>query len=181
LEPALKPAAQATRTGHIGVLATTGTLQGYLFQNTARRYANGIQVHVQVGEGLVEQVEAGHVDTPETAALLQQYLEPMLAAGVDQIALGCTHYPLLMPLIEQIVRGRAAVIDPAEAVARQVQRILREQKLEAPADQTACYTFYSSGDIQSLQALVERLAPEIDRDAARRYLQIKPFRLALTG
>jgi glutamate racemase len=73
------------------------------------------------------------------------------------------------------------VIDPAEAVARQVQRILREQKLEAPADQTACYTFYSSGDIQSLQALVERLAPEIDRDAARRYLQIKPFRLALTG
>ena len=127
IEPAIKPAAQATQTGHIGVLATAGTIQGNLFQNTTRRYANGVQVHLQVGEGLVEQIEAGQLNSPDTERLLRHYLDPMLAAEADQIVLGCTHYPLLMPLIQRIVAGRAQVIDPAQAVARQVQRVLVEQ------------------------------------------------------
>jgi glutamate racemase len=86
-----------------------------------------------------------------------------------------------MPLIERIVRGRAAVIDPAEAVARQVQRVLQEQELEAPTGQMARYTFYSTGDIQSLQALVERLTLATNRDTIRRYLHMKPLRLSLAG
>ena len=159
MEPALKPAARATRTGQVGVLATAGTIQGHLFQNTARQHAHGVQVHVQIGEGLVEQVETGYLETPETETLLRAYLEPMLAARVDQIVLGCTHYPLLLPLIEQVVAGRAVVIDPAAAVARQVQRVLQQQGLEAPGHQTARYTFYTTGRLQQLQTLVRRLMP----------------------
>lgn len=158
MEPALKPAAAASQTGHVGVLATEGTLNGYLFKNTAQRHANGIEVHVQVGEGLVEQVEAGQLDTPETEALLRRYLEPLLAAQVDQIALGCTHYPLLMPLIERVVAGRAQVIDPAQAVARQVQRVLMTHNLESPQDSVAEHQFFTSGQPQPLEELVAMLS-----------------------
>jgi glutamate racemase len=160
MEPAVKPAAERTQTGHVGVLATAGTLQGALYQNTARHYADGVHVHVQIGEGLVELIEAGQFDTPETEALLCQYLEPMLATQVDQIALGCTHYPLLMPLIERIVNGRASVIDPAQAVARQVERVLNRHNLAAttgrPADQVQ-HRFYTTGQSEPLQSLVTAL------------------------
>lgn len=160
LEPALKPAAEATQTGHIGVLATAGTIQGTLFQNTLQRYAKGIQVHVQIGQGLVEQIEAGQLDTPATESLLRQYLEPMLAAGVDQIALGCTHYPLLLPVIRRIVGGQARIIEPAQAVARQVERVLRQHgalRTLRPASvdaDIAQHIFYTSGPPQILQKLV---------------------------
>lgn len=158
MEPALKPAAEATQTGHVGVLATEGTFNGYLFKNTAQRHASGVTVHVQVGEGLVEQVEAGQLDTPETERLLRQYMEPLLAANVDQIALGCTHYPLLLPLIERIVAGRAQVIDPAQAVARQVQRVLMLDNLETAAGCVAWHRFYTTGRPEPLAGLVAQLS-----------------------
>lgn len=154
MEPAVKPAAAATRTGHVGVLATAGTLQGHLFKNTSHHYANGIKVYEQIGEGLVELVEAGELDTTATETLLRQHLEPMLAAGVDQIALGCTHYPLLLPLIQRIAQGRATVIDPAAAVARQVERVLIHHNLLAePSNQTE-HKFYTTGRPEVLQHLV---------------------------
>lgn len=156
LEPALKPAAQATESGHIGILATAGTLQGALFQQTRHQHAEGVVVHTQIGTGLVEQVEVGQLDTPETAQLLQTHLMPLLAQPVDQLVLGCTHYPLLMPLIERLVRGRATVIDPAPAVIRQVKRRLIEP---APATQQPQHTFYTTGDAVSLQPLVHPCYP----------------------
>ncbi|MCK6625731.1 MAG: glutamate racemase [Anaerolineae bacterium] len=153
MEPALKPAAEATRTGHVGVLATEGTLNGYLFKNTSERHARNIEVHMQVGEGLVELVEKGQLDAPETEALLRHYLEPMLAANADQLALGCTHYPLLLPLIERVVAGRAAVIDPAQAVARQVQRVLRQRGLETERGCVGHHHFFTTGQPEPLQTL----------------------------
>jgi glutamate racemase len=158
MEPALKPAAEATHTGHIGVLATAGTFNGYLFKNTAQRHASRVNVHVQVGQGLVEQVEAGQLDTPETESLVRRYLEPMLAAGVDQIALGCTHYPLLMPVIKRVVAGQAQVIDPAQAVARQVERVLAQYNLAAnqaasPYFDQARRRFFTTGQPEPLQSL----------------------------
>jgi glutamate racemase len=172
MEPAVKPAALATQTGQIGVLATAGTLQGDLFQNTARRYANGVQTHLQVGTGLVEAVEAGHLDTPQTERLLRHYLEPMLAANVDQIALGCTHYPLLMPLIERIVAGRAGVIDPAQAVARQTGRLLARHHLAAPADNVPTHRLYTTGRPE----LLERLAV-LAGDETAKVMQVDWIRL----
>ncbi len=160
MEPALKPAAEATRSGHVGVLATNGTFQGTLFKNTTRRYAHGVEVHEQVGEGLVEQVEAGQLDTPETELLLRRYLTPMLAAQVDQIVLGCTHYPLLRPLIEKIVGQQAKIIDPSPAVARQVQRVLTSHNLAANESHLPNYQFYSTGHPQALQDLVTVISPK---------------------
>lgn len=166
LEPALKPAAEVTQTGHIGILATAGTLQGTLFQTTRQRYARDIRVHIQVGHHLVEQIEAGQFDTPATERLLRQYLEPMLAAGVDHIVLGCTHYPLILPLIQHVVDGRATVIDPAQAVARQVARILATHAAlpagipPGPETKMPRHTFYTSGQLQPLTALATAFSPK---------------------
>jgi len=157
MEPAVKPAAGQTRTGHVGVLATAGTVNGDLFRNTSARHAAGVMVHVQVGEGLVERVEAGQADTPETEAALRKYLQPMLDAGVDQIALGCTHYPFLLPAIRRIVPAGVAVIDPAAAVARQVEQVMVRAGIEAAEACVANHRFFTSGSPEVLADMVRAM------------------------
>lgn len=124
MEPAVKPAAEHTRTGVIGVLATPATFQGDLFASLLDRYGGGVRVLTRPCPGLVAAVEAGALDGPATEALLRSHLEPMLAAGIDQLVLGCTHYPFLAPVISRIVGPGVAVLDPAPAVARQTARVL---------------------------------------------------------
>lgn len=157
MEPAVKPAAERTQAGHIGVLATEGTVNGDLFRNTSARYAHNATVHVQVGDGLVERVEAGQADTPETESLLRTYLQPMLDAGVDQIALGCTHYPFLLPVIRRIAPPGMSIIDPAAAVARQVERVLMLQGIQSDETCVAGHRFFTSGRPQVLAAMVRAL------------------------
>jgi len=131
LEPAVKPAAKLTKTGHVGILATQGTFQGRLYKETSQQYAGNVTLHLQVGHGLVEAVEEDRIDTAATRNLLNSYLQPMLEEGVDQIVLGCTHYPFLIPVIEELVAGKASIINPAPAVARQVVRVLKKHGIEA--------------------------------------------------
>lgn len=146
MEPAVKQASLNTITGHIGVLATDMTLQGRQFNETSRKFAEGLDVHVQVGHGLVEIIESGRIDTPETEALLRRYLEPMIAKQVDQLVLGCTHYPFLIPVIRRIVPERMNVIDPSSAVARQVKNVLGQHDLLVTEKRPPHYFFYTSGD-----------------------------------
>ena len=129
MEPAIKPAILNTKTGVVGVLATAVTFTGELYHKTLEHYATpqeGIRVIEQVGYGLVEAVESGKIHAPETIALLHSYIDPMLAAGADHIVLGCTHYPFLTEEIEKICDGRALVVNPAPAVARQTLKLYRE-------------------------------------------------------
>ena len=124
LEPAIKPAAQATKTGVVGVLATRGTFGGRLYRETSRKFAAGVTVLQRMADDWVELVERGVVDGPEVEAAVRTAVEPLLAAGADQLVLGCTHFPHLRPLIERVANGRAAVIDSCQAVARQARRLL---------------------------------------------------------
>jgi glutamate racemase len=169
MEPAIKPAAVRSRTGHVGVLATQGTLNGHLFRYTSARYANGVTVHVQVGEGLVERVEAGETDTQETAHLVRKHLRPMIEAGVDQIALGCTHYSFLLPLIQQQLPYGVSVIDPAAAVARRVEQMLPGAPASASVDRHPPphhWRFFSSARPQALSGTVHKLTgwePEVSQ------------------
>jgi glutamate racemase len=126
MEPALKPAAERTRTRHVGVIATAATFQGELFASLVDRYAADVTVHTQVCARLVPLVEAGELDTPLARAAVEEYLAPLVAAGVDELVLGCTHYPFLQPLIEEVIGPDVEVIDPAAAVARQAGRVLAQ-------------------------------------------------------
>ena len=156
MEPAVKPATENTRTGHVGVIATQATFQGELFASLLERFATGVDVLTQICPGLVEAVEAGALDTPETARLLEDCLAPLKDAEVDQLVLGCTHYPFLRPVIEGIVGPEVEVIDPAPAVARQTARVLARRGVYA-AGEAGRHTFYTSGDGPAFAAMVERL------------------------
>jgi len=157
MEPAIKPAAEQTRTGVIGVIATPITFEGDLFQQLARRYADRVRLETHGSAGLVQAVEDGALETPETLALLHSCLDPMLAAGADQIVLGCTHYPFLQPAIEQIVGPGVTIVDPSPAVARQAGRLLAAREALASPDQRPTHRFYTTGNAGQLATLARRL------------------------
>ena len=124
MEPAVKPAAELSRTRVAGVLATPATFQGALFATTVERFAAEVRIVQQVCPGLVERIEAGDTNGAETRALLGDFLAPSLRAGADTIVLACTHYPFVRLVIEELAGPGVAVIDPAPAIARQLGRVL---------------------------------------------------------
>ncbi|OCR25036.1 glutamate racemase [Pseudomonas syringae] len=142
MEPAVKPAAAATRSGVVGVLATTGTLQSAKFAALLDRFAGDVRVVTQPCPGLVELIETGDLFSPTIRALLQSYVDPLLAEGCDTIILGCTHYPFLKPLLREMIPESISLIDTGSAVARQLQRLLTQSDLLAniPARETLFWT-----------------------------------------
>ena len=130
LEPAIKPAAQKSKTGVVGVLATAGTFNGRLYNETKAKFAKNTTVLAVVADEFVEAVERlyrGEVELADLEPVVRRRIEPLLRAGCDKIVLGCTHFPHLKPLIEKVCGDRAEVLDPAPAVARQAKRILAER------------------------------------------------------
>jgi glutamate racemase len=153
MEPAVKPAAETTYSGVVGVLATPATFQGELYASVVARFASGVRVLQDTCLGLVDQIEKGELDSTKTRAILENALHPMKAQGVDRVVLGCTHYPFVIPLIEEIVGPSVDVIDPAPAVARQVGRVLNSRGLinkdEYPG-RMRCFTTVDQGNLNSL-------------------------------
>lgn len=127
MEPAVKPAAESTHSGVVGVLATPATFQGALYASVVERFAHGVNILQDICPGLVAQIERGELDSPDTQAILRKAVLPMLAQGIDTIVLGCTHYPFVIPQIRAIAGPDVRVIDPAPAVARQAARLLLER------------------------------------------------------
>jgi len=157
MEPAVKPAAQETETRVVGVIATQATFQGELFASLIQRFASNVTVVEGICPGLVELVEAGKLDDPQTEEILRRCLEPMVEEGIDALALGCTHYPFLTPFIKKIVGPKVKIIDPSPAVARQTKRILEQEGLLNPACHRGSYTFYTTGNPETFAALQKRL------------------------
>lgn len=156
--PAVKPAVEQTRNGIVGVLATPATIEGELLDEVVMRWAGATQVVRQACPGLVEQIEAGALEAPATAALLQCYLRPLLTAGADTIVLGCTHYPFLAGQIRQIAGPHVAIIDAAPAVARQAARVLHERGLAGSSTSSAGgITYATTGDCASFAQLLRQL------------------------
>jgi glutamate racemase len=162
MEPAVKPAAEITHTGVVGVMATPATFQGELFASVVERFANGVQLVKEVCPGLVQQIEAGRLDTPDTLAMLDRFLTPIRAANADTIVLGCTHYPFVIEAIRQLAPG-VNVIDPAPAIARQVDRVLHERGWLAPAEQIGQHHFVTSGERDQYRQIV-RLLVNVEAD-----------------
>ena len=155
MEPAVKPAARETRSGKVAILATKGTLQGELFIHTREEYARAVEVLTIYPDDWVERVERGEIDSTETEASVRRVIEPLLEAGVDEIALGCTHYPFLSPLMEKITQGRAKILDPSDAVALQTTRMVDEWRLTPP--DPSQISFYTSGDKATFTRVLEKL------------------------
>jgi glutamate racemase len=160
MEPAVKPAAETTRTGKVGVLATPATFQGALYASVVERFASGVTLYQNTCPGLVSQIEKGELYTPKTRAILEEALCPMIEEGIDTVVLGCTHYPFVIPLIQEIVGADVRVIDPAPAVARQVARLIAEQKKQPPANERGSLEFFSSSPCGQLDRSLPGLLGE---------------------
>jgi glutamate racemase len=160
MEPAVKPAAERTRTRHVGVIATPATFQGELFASLLDRFAANVVVHTQVCPELVPLVEAGELDTAQARAALTRYLAPLASAGIDELVLGCTHYPFLRPLIDEVIGPGVDVIDPAPAVARQTRRVLVEHGWltdeHTVADQPR-HRYFTTGNPLQFRTMLHRL------------------------
>jgi glutamate racemase len=157
MEPAVKPAAEETNTGVVGVLATPATFQGDLYASTVERFAKGVKILQDTCPGLVNQIEAGRIESQETKDILQRALLPMLEEGVDEVVMGCTHYPFVIPLIKEIVGEDVEVIDPAPAVARQAGRLINEFGLQKDGPEEGEVSFYTTGETESLDRLMRIL------------------------
>lgn len=160
MEPAVKPAAERTMTGKVGVLATPATFQGKLYASVVERFANGVELLQHTCPGLVGQIEKGDLDGGETQAILEGALRPMLEAGIDTVVLGCTHYPFVIPVIEQIVGESVRVIDPAPAVAMQALRLLNTAGTRLQEGERGQVQFYTSGNPAVFQSLLTTLLGE---------------------
>lgn len=156
MEPAVKPAAAATRSGVVGVLATTGTLKSAKFAALLDRFAHDVRVITQPCPGLVERIEAGELSGAGTRALLQGFVEPLLAQGCDTLILGCTHYPFIKPALRELLPASVSLIDTGEAVARRLQALLEAHGALAQGP-TRATRFWSSGDCQVMSALLPLL------------------------
>jgi glutamate racemase len=164
IEPAVKPAAAATRTGVIGVLTTEATARSAIYQSVIDRFASSVRVITLPAPKLVLLAEQGAPDTPNSRALVQAHIDPLVNAGADQIVLACTHFPFLIPLLRTAAGESAILVDPSAAVARQVGRVIAgmnnphpqplsliERGFETP------HRYYTSGDPAAFAAVANRL------------------------
>lgn len=161
MEPAVKPAAEQTQTGKVGVLATPATFQGALYSSVVERFANGVELFQNTCNGLVQRIEQGDLEGEETRKILEDALRPMLEKNIDTVVLGCTHYPFVIPLIQQIVGDEIRVIDPAPAVTRQVGRLLEAAGMRSESKSKGEIKFYTSGDPEVLKSMLPKLLGEL--------------------
>lgn len=156
MEPAVKPAVAATRSGVVGVLATGAALAGDKFHRLLQSHSRDVRVITQPCPGLVEHVEQGDIDSPALEALLRSYVEPLIAAGADVLVLGCTHYPFLRALIAQIAGPDVLLLESGAAVARQTQRLLERESLLA-SEGEGYVEWRCSGDSAAVHAVIGKL------------------------
>ena len=161
IEPAIKPAALQSQSKTVGVLATKGTLSSSLFHSTSENHASGIKIIEQVGTGLVPLIENGKVNSQETKALLATYLNPMLVAGIDYLVLGCTHYPYLIPVLEDILPKNVKIIDSGEAVARQTKAVLGKNDLFTSSNEKGYHQFITNTDVGVLESFLKDYSSSI--------------------
>lgn len=156
IEPAIKPASLQTKTKTIGILATKGTLNSNLFEKTSSLIDNNVTIIEQVGEGLVELIESGEINSDEMYNLLEAYILPMLEENVDCLVLGCTHYPYLIPQIRKIAGDKIRIIDSGRAVAKQTKNVLIKTKLLSTSEKESENLFYTNGKKEVLEDILKK-------------------------
>jgi len=162
IEPAIKPAALQTKTKHIGILATKGTLNSALFSTTSEKFAEDVEINEQIGEGLVPLIESGKIDSKEMTILLKAYIGNLLEKNIDYLVLGCSHYPFLIPQIKKIVGSQVQIIDSGEAVAKQTKAILKQKKLLNTQKTLGKHQLFSNLDEKIIKPFVDTKNTLID-------------------
>lgn len=146
IEPGARAAVAATPSGNIGVIGTAGTIASGAYERAIKRLRPDARVCARACPLFVPLVEEGWFDQPATELIAREYLEPLMRAGVDVVVLGCTHYPLLKPLLARVLGPGVRLVDSAEETARVVAQDLGRRDLLAPASQRPTHRFVVSDD-----------------------------------
>lgn len=157
VEPGIKPAVAQTRSSVVGVMVTTRTSQSKNFHELIHRVSQNVRVEIQACDGLVEQIESGELESVETRKLVTHYVQQLCNQGVDVIALGCTHYPFLLPLIRQVAGSQISIIETGSAVANQVVRRLSSEDHLVWDDVPGTDQFYTTGDVVTAEKIMSQL------------------------
>ncbi len=131
--PAIKPAAERTKVGVVGIASTEASARGDYLKRLIEDHAHGVEVHAVGCPRLVLLAEQGHFDGEEVEAAVRGYIQPLLDAGIDELVLGCTHFPAMRAVFERVAGPEIEIIDSGAAVAQQTRRVLAEQRLLAPS------------------------------------------------
>jgi len=145
MEPGVKPAVARTISGVVGIMATSSTANSDKFRQLQQRYAQHAELLVQPCPGLVEEIEKGDLSSHRLRTLLEQYLQPLLQKNVDTLVLGCTHYPFIIPVIQQMVGESVVIIDTGAAIARELERQLKMRDALAADGAPGHTEFWSTG------------------------------------
>lgn len=168
MEPAVKPAAEHSETGVVGVLATPTTFEGELYASVVERFGQEVTLLQSTCPGLVVEIEAGRAGGPEAERILREALEPMLPKAVDTVVMGCTHYPFAFDAIRSIVGPEVRLIDPAPAVARRVRGLLEEGDLLNPSAEAGRVRYLTTGDAAHFREQIKQLLGEaVETEALR--------------
>jgi len=171
MEPAVKPAALNTKKGIVGILATEGTFNGRLFNETTEKWASDIDVEIQVGKGFVELVEDGDLVSEHAKEVVKKVLSPLLEKGIDQLVLACTHYPFLYESIKaEIQNSQIEIINPAPAIVSRIKSLLEETNSLISETVETTYEFYSSGTVDVMKSLVHSIYPDIKAEFSSKLL-----------
>ena len=162
IEPGIKPAAAATRSGVVGAIVTTTMGASDRMASLLDRFGRNVRVISVPAPGLVEHIEAADLESAELRSLVEGYVRPLLDQGADTIVLGSTHYVFLRPLIAEIAGEEVTIVDTGEAVARQLARVLSERSMAAPREAEGSERFWTSGDpIESARVMSALLRREV--------------------
>jgi glutamate racemase len=157
MEPAVKPAGEHSKTGHIGVLATKVTAEGKRLHDAIETFATDIEVHTVIGDGLVELVEEGKAESADAQAHLRTYLTPLLEKNIDQLILGCTHYSFLIKPIRKIVGDKVTIVDPTPSVVKRVAQLLQDHDITPRTMISEPQLFTSGSDLEYMETFYRKI------------------------
>jgi glutamate racemase len=157
MEPGIKPAAAATRSGVVGAIVTAMMSDSDRMASLLDRFGHSVKVIAQPAPGLADRVEDADLDSPALRALVVRYLRPLIDAGADTIVLGSTHYVFLKAVMAEVAGPAVTLIDTGPAVARQLSRVLGDRGLSAPAGAAARERFWTSGDVATSERVMSTL------------------------
>lgn len=163
IEPGVKEALAVTRHGNIGVIATEATIASGVHVRLLKSLEPKVKVYPQACPRLVPLVEAGIIEGSEAREAVTKYVKPLVKVGIDTLILGCTHYPFLAPLIQEVAGPQVILVDPAASTVRELTEILREQGGLRTIHGSQVHTFFVSGAAESFRSVAQKLVgwPEL--------------------
>jgi glutamate racemase len=156
VEPGARAAVAATHEGVIGVIGTVGTVRSQAYDRAIHGLRSDARIVAQPCPLFVPLVEEGWTERDATRLIAQEYLDPIVRAHVDTLVLGCTHYPLLKPLLHDVLGPDVRLIDSAQETAAETARVLEQQGLTAPAGAAPSYEFVCSDEPSRFLSLGQR-------------------------